>query len=213
MLKCPACQRDLKQHVIEDITVDECKRCGGIWFDAGELDALSPSHIEGIAKEEADFNEDLLGCPVDSNPLLQATLDGVTLHTCMACNGLWLDGLSVDTLLGVLRISDVELQKQNVRCAGCGNVTHRSQSAFRFDSHWCETCVIAGDYPGGTGRTLAKQRTEMALSIGKETQRLQAAKENREGLKALNTQIAVVGSRGLKADFQLMAWLVQKIRG
>lgn len=212
MLNCPACHKGLTQHIIEDVVVDECQRCGGIWFDDGELDALAPSHIESVARDQADLSEDLLECPVDSNPLLQATLNDLTFHTCMACSGLWLDGLSVDTLLGVLRTNEIEPEEQEVICAGCGKIAPRSRSAFRFNSHWCETCVIAGDYPGGTGRTLAKQRADMALSMGKETQRLHAAKVNREGLKALNTHIAV-GSRGLKADFKLMAWLVQKIRG
>ena len=212
MLKCPTCQKDLIQHIIEDVVVDECERCGGIWFDDGELDSLSPTQLEAEARDQADFSDDLLACPADSNPLLQATLDGVTFHTCMACNGLWLDGLSVNVLLGVLPQSPDEHQAQDVTCAGCGKRTPREKTAFRFDSHWCEECVIAGDYPGGTGKTLAKQRAEMVLSLGRETQRLHAAKTNNAGLKTLNKPVTM-GSRGLHVQFGLLGWIARKIRG
>ncbi len=210
MLSCPVCQKSLTQHVIEDVVVDECKRCGGIWFDDGELDALSPKHIEAIAKDEADFDEDLLACPVDSNPLLQATLNGVTFHTCMACNGLWLDGLSVNILLGVLP-TDREHQSETVNCAGCGKRTERAKSALRFESYWCEACVIKGDYPGGTGKTIAQQKAEMALTICRETQRLNAAKSTGEELKTLNNPIRV-GHRGLDFQFGFLSWIVRKVR-
>lgn len=210
--KCPTCAKALAQHVILDIVVDECTRCGGIWFDAGELDNLVTNQIEETARDDSDLNEVHLPCPLDSNPLLMAKVDDVTLHTCIACGGLWLDGLSVNTLLGVLPSTAEEPENQQVNCAGCGQPTHRDKAAFRFDDYWCEACVVAGDYPGSSGKTLANQRTEMALTLGRETRRLHAAKANSEGLKALSTRITP-GTRGLKVEFGLLNWLVRKIRG
>ncbi len=209
--KCPSCAKTLAQHIVHDVVVDECTRCGGIWFDVGELDTLAHGQLEDVAREDSDFTEAHLPCPLDSNPLLMAKIDDVTLHTCIACGGLWLDGLSVNTLLGVFRPSGDQTDAVFVHCAGCGRHTHPNQAAFRFEDYWCEACVVAGDYPGSSGKTLATQRAEMALSLGRETRRLHAAKANREGLKALNTRITP-GTRGLKVEFGILNWLVRKIR-
>jgi len=39
-MKCPKCGHDLKEEVLEGISVDRCTFCEGIFFDAGELDTL-----------------------------------------------------------------------------------------------------------------------------------------------------------------------------
>jgi ribosomal protein L37AE/L43A len=38
--KCPRCGRELKERQIEDVKIDECQECGGVWLDRGELDQL-----------------------------------------------------------------------------------------------------------------------------------------------------------------------------
>lgn len=38
--KCPRCGTDLVEQETENVKVDECKTCGGIWLDKGELDQL-----------------------------------------------------------------------------------------------------------------------------------------------------------------------------
>lgn len=209
-LKCPKCQQNLHECVIDEVVVDECKKCGGMWFEPGELDALAPTSVEESAQSQSDFSDEMLRCPADLNPLLEATVRGVHLHTCVACNGLWLGGLSVNALLGVLPMSPPPKESESTKCAGCGKRTPTKNAAFRFESHWCEECVVAGDYPGGTGKTLAKQRAEMVLSIGKETQRLHAAKTNRDGLKTLNTPTRV-GFQGMDIQFGLLRWIIRKI--
>lgn len=39
-MKCPKCGHDMDVMKIENIEVDQCKNCQGIYFDAGELDEL-----------------------------------------------------------------------------------------------------------------------------------------------------------------------------
>jgi PAT family beta-lactamase induction signal transducer AmpG len=39
-IRCPKCHADMEQFEIEEVEVDRCTRCGGIWFDAGEVDLL-----------------------------------------------------------------------------------------------------------------------------------------------------------------------------
>jgi ribosomal protein S27AE len=38
--KCPRCGSDLAEHQTENVKVDECTECGGIWLDHGELEQL-----------------------------------------------------------------------------------------------------------------------------------------------------------------------------
>jgi uncharacterized protein len=45
-LKCPKCGSDMKEIQIEEIEVDQCSKCDGVFFDAGELDQLMLSANE-----------------------------------------------------------------------------------------------------------------------------------------------------------------------
>ncbi|MBU0615619.1 MAG: zf-TFIIB domain-containing protein [Nanoarchaeota archaeon] len=40
-LLCPRCKIDMKKLVKKDVVIDVCKKCGGMWVDAGELDKLA----------------------------------------------------------------------------------------------------------------------------------------------------------------------------
>jgi hypothetical protein len=40
-LKCPKCGMGLVEIDYKSIKVDKCSECGGIWLDAGELEAVS----------------------------------------------------------------------------------------------------------------------------------------------------------------------------
>jgi hypothetical protein len=39
-MKCPKCGMDLKTISLHGVSVDQCAFCGGIFFDAGEVDQL-----------------------------------------------------------------------------------------------------------------------------------------------------------------------------
>lgn len=38
--KCPRCGGELKEQQVDDVKIDECRDCGGVWLDRGELDQL-----------------------------------------------------------------------------------------------------------------------------------------------------------------------------
>lgn len=40
-MKCPKCGHDLEEEEYENIMVDVCKECGGIWLDPGEMELLA----------------------------------------------------------------------------------------------------------------------------------------------------------------------------
>jgi Zn-finger nucleic acid-binding protein len=39
-MKCPKCGYDLVTGTFEDIEIDQCTNCHGIWFDQGEAESL-----------------------------------------------------------------------------------------------------------------------------------------------------------------------------
>ena len=40
-LLCPRCKIEMKKLVKKDVVIDVCKKCGGMWADAGELEKLA----------------------------------------------------------------------------------------------------------------------------------------------------------------------------
>jgi len=46
-LLCPRCMVDMDKLVKKDVVIDVCKKCGGMWVDAGELEKLAK-----ISKED-----------------------------------------------------------------------------------------------------------------------------------------------------------------
>jgi len=45
-MKCPKCGYDMKEEKLESVTVERCTHCEGIYFDAGELEAVFRKQAE-----------------------------------------------------------------------------------------------------------------------------------------------------------------------
>jgi uncharacterized protein len=41
-LTCPRCGTALSPVVYQDVNIDQCPACQGVWLDRGELEALAP---------------------------------------------------------------------------------------------------------------------------------------------------------------------------
>ena len=51
-MNCPQCANALAPRQLGQIAVDECRHCGGIWFDAGELEAYRMSVVGSQVPED-----------------------------------------------------------------------------------------------------------------------------------------------------------------
>ncbi len=40
-MRCPRCDGNLKEGKVEEVTIDTCEKCGGVWLDSGELEQLT----------------------------------------------------------------------------------------------------------------------------------------------------------------------------
>ena len=45
-MKCPRCDGSLKESKFEEVLIDTCDNCGGIWLDSGELEQLTDKDKE-----------------------------------------------------------------------------------------------------------------------------------------------------------------------
>jgi len=46
-MKCPRCDGSLKETKIEEVSIDTCDQCGGVWLDSGELEQLTKKDKPG----------------------------------------------------------------------------------------------------------------------------------------------------------------------
>jgi uncharacterized protein len=40
-MKCPRCDGSLSETSFEEVAIDTCDKCGGVWLDSGELEQLT----------------------------------------------------------------------------------------------------------------------------------------------------------------------------
>lgn len=99
-IRCPKCRVDMDQVVYDGVEVDRCQHCKGLWFDAGEIDALKSSQ----AAAELDIGSTVVGnwqdgirdydCPRCAGPMQKTAAPRqphIHFETCLDCQGSFLD--------------------------------------------------------------------------------------------------------------------------
>jgi hypothetical protein len=46
-MKCPRCDGTLKESAVDDVLIEMCDKCGGVWLDSGELEQLTRKESGG----------------------------------------------------------------------------------------------------------------------------------------------------------------------
>lgn len=103
-MKCPACNGDLKQSQSGAVTLDVCtSSCGGVWFDANELDAVDEETepvafnvLRAITNQRVAVDRaKTRACPKCAGQALtrseNAMHSGLDLDSCPRCHGVFLD--------------------------------------------------------------------------------------------------------------------------
>lgn len=110
-MRCAKCDAALRRIVIDDVEVDRCDGCGGIWFDSGELRRiLSKKRVDELrsearARREREEDDARRGhCPRcgGAGLLVQVATWEADIHidTCAVCGGQWLDAGELEILRG-----------------------------------------------------------------------------------------------------------------
>jgi Zn-finger nucleic acid-binding protein len=116
MLNCPKCVGKLEEKIIENLKVDVCWVCEGIWFDKGELEKVLRSDSKDF--DNIDLDRDFLDgnesigvadelnlrtgpCPRCSKPMEQRAYENnnkVMIDVCPDGCGIWLDSGEIHKL-------------------------------------------------------------------------------------------------------------------
>jgi PAT family beta-lactamase induction signal transducer AmpG len=99
-MRCPKCRSDMEQIVYEGTEIDRCTTCKGLWFDAGEIEAVRGKEAAaaldtGSAATGRQSNAlDRYQCPRCSGAmvrLVDARQPHIWFETCSSCQGSFLD--------------------------------------------------------------------------------------------------------------------------
>jgi Zn-finger nucleic acid-binding protein len=96
-IDCPRCGKPMKAEFVQklgpDVRIDVCKKCGGSWYDRGELaqtindrriaDRLTEDPIRGTMSP--------IACPRCGGRMRVRKEWDVEVDVCISCGGVWLD--------------------------------------------------------------------------------------------------------------------------
>jgi len=109
-MDCPVCEEPLIVVERDDVELDHCPWCRGLWFDAGELELLA-ERFEGVAGPEVAAlqpvasDEKVRRCPrceARMEKVRAGQAPEVLLDRCPRGHGLWFDHGELGALLGQL---------------------------------------------------------------------------------------------------------------
>ena len=111
---CPKCHVPMIVVEYDDVELDYCLQCEGLWFDSGEIELVGAK--SGVEAEEsfstrpASTSEASLKCPICRKKMDKRLLGkkgSVLADVCPACDGLWLDKGELEQVLAQ-QMDDVE---------------------------------------------------------------------------------------------------------
>ncbi|MCH6573995.1 MAG: zf-TFIIB domain-containing protein [Bacteroidetes bacterium] len=98
-MKCPVCKEPTIVLELDEVEIDYCTSCGGIWLDAGELDLLIEDEKDrelllSSFQKDAEHPEKPYKCPICRTKMDKVHVGenkDVLLDKCPDNDGLWFD--------------------------------------------------------------------------------------------------------------------------
>ncbi len=106
-LKCPKCGIiELTPNVFEDVKIDSCQKCNGVWLHKGELNKIAHPHEGDLEYCSVDhIAEDRVSdcyCPQCKDVKLKKvnfiSYSDIVLEYCSKCEGIWMDRGELDAI-------------------------------------------------------------------------------------------------------------------
>ncbi len=112
---CIKCGHEMLPEMVQEVEVDVCPNCGGLWLDAEEirlLSAKSEAELASLKKIIQEIEPDSPGrtestdfhCPACDERLTLAVLGPIRVEHCPSCDGMYLDKGELDRAIEVLRL-------------------------------------------------------------------------------------------------------------
>ncbi len=99
-MKCPTCRVPMYVAEFQQIELDLCGRCEGVWFDRGELSLLL-GDARPLPEAAAATDEATRPCPLCDRPMAKVNIGPgrrVLVDHCPRDCGLWFDGAELAAL-------------------------------------------------------------------------------------------------------------------
>lgn len=108
---CIKCGQGMKPKLVEEVEVDCCQGCGGLWLDHGEIRQLAAKPDDTLlkvcpkAREEGDEAASTVDepCPACGGKMTLAIFDILTIERCGSCHGIFLDRGELDKAVEIVR--------------------------------------------------------------------------------------------------------------
>jgi uncharacterized protein len=125
-MRCPIEKSDMIVVEHEDIELDYCLKCKGVWFDAGEIDLLISimktqgtelSKPEFQSSKDAGIVEAKRKCPIcglKMDKVWYGNKPKVLIDSCTRGDGIWFDGGELHEMLCQMETSHEEPSKDIV---------------------------------------------------------------------------------------------------
>ena len=105
-MDCPRCKIILQDNILGGVVYKKCSKCGGFWFDKGELHQIRQEKdwfkIEtNVEEATSTVIKGSLQCPRCSellHTIEYAHETGIKIDVCSKCEGLWLDSGEIQAI-------------------------------------------------------------------------------------------------------------------
>ena len=106
-MNCPVCKKPLVVLELEQIEVDYCTSCSGVWLDAGELELLletdeDRSRLVNLFKEAGEIKEKSHDCPICRKEMKKFEIGEkgkVVVDKCRKNHGIWFDKVELQKVV------------------------------------------------------------------------------------------------------------------
>jgi len=116
---CIKCKQPLTPKKVEDVEIDYCQKCGGMWLDSGEIRQLAEKSDDALVELRELVQRDAPAqptpstvdnpCPACEGKLTVACLGVVNIERCSACHGIFLDRGELDKAISVVKAKGGEV--------------------------------------------------------------------------------------------------------
>lgn len=104
-MNCPACKNPMIILELNQVEIDYCSVCKGIWLDHGELELIfsnsEKNTLSESFKSKKDFDEAKRRCPICKKKMDKVEFEntGIIIDKCAKNHGLWFDNGELNLLL------------------------------------------------------------------------------------------------------------------
>ena len=108
-MECPVDNNPMIVLELEQIEIDYCNHCDGIWLDAGELELMvetekEKEYLNSLFKQDLKSKEKSYRCPICSKNMIKVSVgnkEEVLIDKCPKNHGLWFDSGELEKVLQI----------------------------------------------------------------------------------------------------------------